>query len=187
MTERRAVATGIDMDDVLRIRAALPSEISSMQSIEIRAARLYETVSGYEFCSQLPPRSRAEHMRILENGAAWVAVIGDKVVGFLLTLPVDGRAHVLEAATDYDSQRKGIGRHLFAEFHAWAADAGFSAATLTTYRDVPWNAPFYARIGYKIIAVDAERPQLMAVQAEEASAGFAREPRVAMEKLLRRR
>ena len=176
---------GSTLNEVLRIRAALPSEISAMQSIEVHAARLYGTVAGYEFCTQLQPRSEAEHMRVQEEGAAWVAVLDDKVVGFLLTLPVDGYAHVLEVATDYDFQGTGIGRRLFAEFHGWAADVGFSGATLTTYRDVSWNAPFYERIGYQTIAVDTRRPQLMAVQAEEASAGFARAPRVAMEKLLR--
>ena len=174
------------MNEGVHIRTASLSDIPVMQSLEVDAARLYGTMAGYEFCTQLPPRSQAEHLRVQENGAAWLAGLGGKVIGFLLVLPVDGRAHVLEAATEYGSQGKGIGRRLFAEFHSWAANVGYSEATLTTYRDVPWNAPFYERIGYQIIAVDARRPELMAIRAEEAAAGFERAARVAMEQTLRR-
>ena len=174
------------MSERVHIRTASPTEIPIMQALELDAARLYGTLADYEFCTQLPPRSQAEHLRVQENGAAWLAGLDGEVVGFLLALPVDGRAHVLEAATEYRAQGKGIGRRLFAAFHAWAADIGYSEATLTTYRDVPWNAPFYERIGYQIITVDTRRPELMAIRAEEAATGFERAPRVAMEKPLRR-
>ena len=33
-----------------------------------------------------------------------------------------------------------------------AADNHFAGINLTSYRDVPWNAPFYARLGYAILA-----------------------------------
>lgn len=174
------------MSEGIYIQTASPSEIRIMQALELDAARLYGTLADYEFCVQLPPRTRAEHLRVQENGAAWLAGLDGEIVGFLLALPVDGRAHVLEAATQYRAQGKGIGRRLFAAFHAWAADTGYCEATLTTYRDVPWNAPFYERIGYQIITVDTRRPQLMAIRAEEAATGIERAPRVAMEKPLRR-
>ncbi len=173
------------MNECVHIRTASLSEIPIMQSLEVDAARLYGTMAGYEFCTQLSPRSRAEHLRVQEKGAAWLAGLGGNVIGIFLALPVDGRAHVLEAATEYGSQRKGIGRRLFAEFHSWAANIGYSEVTLTTYHDVPWNTPFYERIGYQIISVDSRRPELMAIRAEEAAAGFERAPRVAMENSLR--
>ncbi len=173
------------MNEGVHIRTASLSDIPIMQSLEVDAARLYGTKPGYEFCTLLPPRQRAENVRVQENGSTWLAVLDGRVIGFLLALPVDGRAHVLEAATAYGSQGKGVGRRLFAKFHSWAVDIGYSEVTLTTYRDVPWNAPFYERIGYQIIVVDALRPELMAIRAEEAAGGFERAPRVAMEKPLR--
>ena len=175
------------MNESVKLRTASLSDVPIMQSLEVDAARRYGTMKDYEFCTQLPPRSRAEHIHVQEHGAAWLVGLGDKVIGFLLALPVDGRAHVLEVATEYGSQGKGFGRRLFAEFHSWAADIGYSEVTLTTYRDVPWNAPFYERMGYQIIAVDARRPELMTIRAEEAAAGFDRAPRVAMERPLRAR
>ena len=174
------------MNESLKIRTASLSDIPVMQSLEVDAARLYGTMAGYEFCTRLPPRSQAEHARVQQDGIGLLVDHGDKVIGFLLAVPVDGRAHVLEVATEHGSQGKGFGRRLFDAFHQWAAEHGYSKTTLTTYRDVPWNAPFYERLSYQVIAVDARRPELMTIQAEEASAGFDRAPRVAMERSLRR-
>ena len=33
----------------------------------------------------------------------------------------------------------------------WAAADGYGELTLATYRDVPWNAPFYASEGFVLI------------------------------------
>lgn len=52
------------------------------------------------------------------------------------------------------------------------------------YRDVPWNAPFYERVGYSIFEPDPSRTGLAAIQEEEARSGYAVKPRVAMRKVL---
>jgi hypothetical protein len=52
--------------------------------------------------------------------------------------------------------------------------------TLTTFRDVPWNAPFYARLGFRILEPSAWTPGLMALLALEESRGLPRRLRVAM-------
>jgi hypothetical protein len=41
--------------------------------------------------------------------------------------------------------------------------------TLTTFRDVPWNAPFYRRLGFEV--VDELPSGLAAIRAHEAMAG----------------
>ena len=33
----------------------------------------------------------------------------------------------------------------------WAKGQGVPALTLTTYRDIPWNAPFYQRLGFAAV------------------------------------
>ena len=38
-------------------------------------------------------------------------------------------------------------------------------ATLTTFRDVPWDAPFYLRVGFDSITVDVSRPELAKLRA----------------------
>ncbi len=33
-----------------------------------------------------------------------------------------------------------------------ARQAAYPAVTLTTFRDVPWNAPFYTRLGFSMLS-----------------------------------
>ncbi len=52
--------------------------------------------------------------------------------------------------------------------------------TLTTYRDVPWNAPYYARLGFEVVADEDLGPGLRAVRELEVERGLDRWPRVVM-------
>jgi hypothetical protein len=54
--------------------------------------------------------------------------------------------------------------------------------TLTTFRDVPWNAPYYQRCGFRILDDGEITPQLQVVRREEARRGLDRWPRVCMRK-----
>jgi hypothetical protein len=82
-------------------------------------------------------------------------------------------------------QGLGIGRALIAAAEAQAAADGHAEVTLTTYLEVPWNAPFYRRLGFADFVPGPDRPDLLKVQADEAAWGFARWPRGAMRKPLR--
>jgi hypothetical protein len=67
----------------------------------------------------------------------------------------------------------------------WAHVAGYSAITLTTYRDVAWNAPFYSRRGFVELAADDLAPELAAIRERERAAGLDEVgPRVAMRRKL---
>ena len=52
--------------------------------------------------------------------------------------------------------------------------------TLTTFRDVPWNAPFYERLGFCVLDSSELTPELDAVVREEAARGLDRDRRVVM-------
>ena len=47
-----------------------------------------------------------------------------------------------------DHAGRGIGRALLEAGCDWAAARGYAEITLATYRDVPWNGPFYASEGF---------------------------------------
>lgn len=57
--------------------------------------------------------------------------------------------------------------------------------TLTTFAYVPWNAPYYARLGFEIIPPDHVAPGLRDVRQHEASAGLDAWPCVVMSRTLR--
>ena len=63
---------------------------------------------------------------------------------------------------------------------AWANEQGMSAVTLTTFADVPWNAPYYERRGFRSLSQKELTPGLRDKQKDEAIRGLARWPRVCM-------
>jgi predicted N-acetyltransferase YhbS len=76
--------------------------------------------------------------------------------------------------------RRGIGRALIDHAAAWAVSQGLRALTLTTFADVPWNAPYYRRIGFRDLPDAAIGPGLREVVQREAAHGLYRWPRIAM-------
>ena len=72
---------------------------------------------------------------------AWDA--RDAAVGFLIWSPKDGCAYIEEVSVHPDH----AGHRLAARI-----SGRFAAITLVTFRDIPWNAPYYATLGFTEIA-----------------------------------
>jgi GNAT superfamily N-acetyltransferase len=77
-----------------------------------------------------------------------VLVAGDPPVGFCRIDAVDGKAHLEQLSVHPDHARRGLGRALLRAGCDWARARGDDDITLATYRDVPWNGPFYASEGF---------------------------------------
>lgn len=166
------------------VRAAEARETALLQALERDAAQSYVALAQTAFCATAPVRTDQEHALARQHGVALVMAGEDRPIGFLLAVPKDGRAHLLELAVARSYQGRGYGRRLIAAFETWASQAGFDEATLTTFKDVPWNAPFYGRLGYEHFELQGDRPELANVVREERDAGFHRAPRVVMRKRL---
>ncbi len=111
----------------------------------------------------------------------WVARSDSgRVVGFAQVDLVAGRPHLEEMDVHPDFGRRGIGARLLGAVRDWARAAGHEAVTLTTFRDVPWNAPFYRRAGFRGLAPHELGPALRALVADEAARGLDPATRVIM-------
>jgi GNAT superfamily N-acetyltransferase len=64
----------------------------------------------------------------------------------------------------------------------WADCAGYHSITLTTCRDVPWNMPFYERLGFRVIPGAGLSAALRAIVEDETRRGLDPSRRVAMER-----
>src|SRR4029078_2757351 len=108
-----------------------------------------------------------------DNGRLWVALAGETPVGFALVRMLgDDLAHLDELDVDPSHGRRGLGTALVLAVCEWASASGYSGVTLTTFRAVPWNLPFYARLGFTEIPADGVRPELAAVVSAEAARGL---------------
>ncbi|HNR76974.1 MAG TPA: GNAT family N-acetyltransferase, partial [Parvularculaceae bacterium] len=167
-----------------RLRPATTADIEPMRALERRAAQKFREV-GYDFCADGPVREAAEHQRVMTEGQTLIAESpAGAAAGFAMFEPLDGAVHLVEIDVDPDFQNRGVARALIAAGEDWARDGGFDEMTLTTYRDVPWNAPFYRRLGFVAFDPEPARKGLLKTIEQEAAWGFAFAPRTPMRKRL---
>ena len=62
----------------------------------------------------------------------------------------------------------------------WVSRSGYPEITLTTFRALPWNMPFYARLGFEEMPTNRLRPELAAVVRDETARGLDPKRRVVM-------
>lgn len=146
----------------------------------MRAGRSFAEVGFPEVASDEPLPAAVLEGHAADGRAAVVVGDDDVPVGYVVVDRVDAHAHVEQVSVDPDHQGRGLGRALMAWVDDWARADGRRGVTLTTFRDVPWNAPLYRRLGFRDLADDERGPGLVAVMAEEAAHGLAPETRVAM-------
>ncbi len=80
--------------------------------------------------------------------------------------------------------RCGLGARLLAGVCAWAHAQGHPAVTLSTFRDVPWNGPFYRKHGFRDLQAAEWTPGMRAIRQKEAQHGLRAEARVFMHREL---
>ncbi|NRQ33609.1 GNAT family N-acetyltransferase [Nonomuraea sp. NN258] len=154
------------------VRWAEPGELAGLVSVELAADRLFEQV-GIEFP---PGTTQIEEV----DDPASVLVEGEPPAGFALIGWVDGNVHLEQLAVRPTDMRRGIGGQLITAVLDHARACGAPAVTLTTFRDVPWNAPWYARHGFTVLPEAEWGPELRALVAHERELGIEVAPRVVM-------
>ncbi len=127
------------------------------------------------------PLTVAELTVFAQDGRAWVYTDeADKPVGYLLMDLVDGGAHVEQVSVHPDYARRRIGYALLEIAAQWARQHGIKVLTLTTYADVPWNAPYYRTLGFEVMPDDDLGDGLLALREAESTRGLDRWRRVVM-------
>jgi ribosomal protein S18 acetylase RimI-like enzyme len=127
------------------------------------------------------PLSITELTAFQQNDRAWVITDdADRPVAYLLLDVVDGNAHVEQVSVHPSHARQGLGKTLLDTAAAWAQQHGLAALTLTTYTNVPWNAPYYRRLGFQIMPEEEITEGLRRIREHEQARGLARWPRVTM-------
>ncbi|MEU8120003.1 GNAT family N-acetyltransferase [Spirillospora sp. NPDC049024] len=103
---------------------------------------------------------------------AEIVVAGDPPVGFAAVEEVDGAAHLEQISVRGDLTGRGIGVLLLEEVKARAAAAGAPGVSLLTFRDVPWNGPWYARHGFAELPEERWGPGIRTYWDAEIKAGL---------------
>ena len=141
-------------------------------------------IPGLEDLADGPVLTVEDHRRFLANGWLWIAERHRRVAGFLCAELLDGELHVRELSVHRAAQGRGIGRLLLDAAIDGARRAGLGSVTLTTFRAVPWNAPFYQRYGFRLLEPADCGPQLAATLAGQEAHGMPPGSRCAMRHIL---
>ena len=167
------------------VRPSRGSDLQVLSAVEKAADAAFADV-GLALIADADAPDPTSYAASHRAGRLLVATSEDVVLGFVRLEVVDGQAHVEQVSVHPDFSRRGVGAALLSAAERWAIDAGHRQMTLTTYQEVPWNGPWYSRLGWTIVPDEACGPELAAVRRHEAALGLDALPRQAMVKALTR-
>lgn len=167
------------LDTVYSIRLAELTDIPALSAIELTAAQM---LKGYAPDSVLAESTdERTFANAVRDGLLWVAAVGSSPVGFaLVKMLADDLPHLEEIDVHPAHGRRGLGTSLVRAVCEWATVSGYSMLTLTTFREVPWNYSFYARLGFVEIPRATLRAELAEVVSEERCRGLDPDRRAVM-------
>ena len=167
------------MDEVV-VRPPTADELPVLQDIEVAAGRLFAE-RGMALVAEHDPFTIEELRGFVERRMAWVAAppVGAPVA-YLVAEVIDGAGHVEQLTVHPGHAGKRLGVRLMDHFGGWCEGRGLPAVTLTTFAEVPWNRPYYERLGFRVLGDDEVTPGLVAIRTYEDAIGLDAWPRVCM-------
>jgi GNAT superfamily N-acetyltransferase len=170
------------------IRAGRVEDLETLCEIDTDAATLFEHAGlfldlprDHEF--SVDERLRWE--RSLAAGNALLAVDPDgHAIGFAACGTLDSEPYLDQLSVRTHAMRRGVGSAMLSAVEAMVRSAGGRTLWLTTYGHLPWNRPFYERVGFIVTPEQDCGPQIRGELCYQRRWLPAPNERVAMRKLL---
>jgi GNAT superfamily N-acetyltransferase len=167
------------MEPIYTITLARAADVEALPQIELSAATMLRGHVPPSILEESIPEPELRQAQ--QEGRLWVALADDVPVGFaLVKMLAEDLPHLHEMDVSPQHGRRGLGTALLKAVFEWLARSGHRQLTLTTFRAVPWNMPFYSRLGFEEIHADELRPELQAIVRDEAGRGLDPARRVVM-------
>ena len=163
------------------IRLATPDDAAFLPAIERSAAQAFHLMEGLSWLAEAEVMSIERHRQQIALSTCWVAIDADNQPQGFLSAQLYGKdLHIHELSVMRTRQGQGVGRRLIEAMMDAARSRYLRAVTLTTFCDVPWNAPFYQRLGFERDSLAKPDPRLAQILRDEYAHGFAPNSRCAM-------
>lgn len=170
--------------DSVTYRTTLRSDLESIIEIEHQADVQFASV-GLGAVLDTPQAGVDDHEPAQADGRLFVAQDDTgRIVGFARVDLVDAEPHIEQVSVHPDAGGRRLGAALMGVCEDWAVTHGYDRVTLCTYRDVPWNAPYYKRLGWHELSEGELGPELRGLRLHERELGLEVQPRLAMMKRL---
>jgi GNAT superfamily N-acetyltransferase len=164
-----------------RIRERRAGDDAALLGIENRAAGLFRD-HGYPALADAPLADVAALRRLFEGNRVWIAVADEDgaPAGYAVAGPLGGFFHLRELSVDPAHGRRGVGAALVGAVCAAAQALDCAGVSLTTFRFVPFNRPFYERLGFSELALEEAPPALRDAFRRELPQGVDPQERLLM-------
>ena len=162
------------------LRLARAEDAEAFFEVEEDASELLKNEPSLAGIPVPPSRDAQTYRDMIKQRHCLVAHDDEQIIGIAAARPIGRELHRHELSVARQHQRRGIGAVLLNAVKIDARNAGIRAVTLHTYRDIPWNAPFYLRHGFAIVDDIASHPRLAAGLEAAVDFGLPRERRCAM-------
>jgi len=154
------------------LRPAREGELALACAIDDDACTAFEEMGMRVNLGDDHPFTRAEVERwrqaIEEGRLLFACTRSGEPVGFAAFGYVDGRPYLHQVSVRRALSGKGIGRMLVDRVKRWAVRPG--EVLLSTYEHVPWNGPWYQRMGFERVEPEELGPEARALfESERAS------------------
>ena len=164
------------------IRLATNEDLPHLPTIEAEAALRLKDIGMEALQDAFAQLLTAEAAfdAYAQDGRLWVAIEDERPVGFIIVSIIEGNLHIDEVDVLPAYGRRGIGRALMKTACSWGQSLGLSHATLSTQANVPWNLPYYQKLGFEVMPSVEWTPAYHRIREIEAAAGFPMSERVLM-------
>lgn len=154
-----------DLPEGYKIDLATEADIPAMIWADKAASKLFEPTGLIE------PEGLGDHVPAsvfeeeIPNEAVIVARREDAhAVGFAITRPRGKGLYLDQVSVHPEYGRKGIGRALVLTVLRQAEARRLPYVNLSTFRDLPWNGPFYASMGFVELSRDKFEPYMFEIE-----------------------
>jgi GNAT superfamily N-acetyltransferase len=167
------------MDALYSIRPARAEDLPQLPALERAATEMFRGT---------------EHTWVVEDGGYDAQIYQDWFdTGVILVAEREGELAGFACGEEVDHQgfwtllcvhpahaKRGLGRRLTEAMKTWACSRGYTSLTMTTFPNIPWNAPMFERMGFRIMDEAELTPGLLDIRREEVESGLKPEERVFM-------
>lgn len=164
---------------MIRFRLATMDDVPQIAPLEQAASELFRDIDMAVIADDAPIPDDVLK-KAVEEQRLWVATEYGTVRAYLLAEVLPESLHIEQVTVHPDAARRGIGAMLIESVSSDSRATAPGKLTLTTFTDVPWNAPYYARLGFAEVTENGWPTGIAEIVERERGQGLWQWPRVVM-------
>lgn len=167
------------MQEEFFIRLAQDKDAEYICKIELEAAKRFK---GLGLIDHLLEQSFCQEKlkELIKQEQVWVVSSQTFPVGFTIMSILGQEAYLEEISVLPQYGGQGLGTKLIDTVCQWSKSKGLNSILLSTFRSVRWNAPFYEKLGFKILCSQEWNHEMHKIRTAEKLHGYPIDERVFM-------